>query len=264
MHFGRENAKGADLMGQIAGKLRRALDIHRPNRYRLKAYRIHDGKTHPFALICPGGCYRKVCSYVEGAPYAKALNALGYHAFVVYYRVREKARYPAPQEDVARAAREIFSHAEQWKVDPEGWSLWGSSAGGHLAASYCALMQDAPMPAVLVLCYPVVTMGEKTHAESKAHLLGPDPDSELVRKLSVETQIRPGFPPTFLWWGTDDRSVDPCNSRMLAEALQAQGIDCQREELEGVGHGAGLGNGLPWFRDAVSFWEAHRKGKGSP
>lgn len=116
--------------------LEAAWDFWRPNRRGLKKYLLRDGKTHPFAVICPGGGYSMVCNFLEGEPYAKKLNAMGYHAIVVYYRVKQKARFPAPQEDLAWAIREILDHAETWNLDTENYSVWGSSAGGHLAASF--------------------------------------------------------------------------------------------------------------------------------
>ena len=66
--------------------------------YELIPYLINDGEKHPFAIICPGGGYFMVASHKEGDPIAKELNKRGYHAFVLYYRVRRKARYPHPQE----------------------------------------------------------------------------------------------------------------------------------------------------------------------
>lgn len=73
-----------------------ARDFWRPNRYSLKEYVIRDGKKHPFAIICPGGAYSMVCSFVEGLPYAKRLNEQGYSAFVLYYRCRKKPGIPLP------------------------------------------------------------------------------------------------------------------------------------------------------------------------
>lgn len=238
-----------------------ACDRWRPNRYGFKAYLIRDGKTHPFAVICPGGAYHMVCSYVEGVPFAKALNRRGYHAFVVYYRTDEKARYPHPQQDLQRAFKEILAHAEEWRLETEGWSLWGSSAGGHLAASFCAEEGDTPKPAALVLIYPVVTMGEHTHVQSRENLLGKEPDPQMIERLSVEKHISSGFPPTFLWNGNADTLVDPINSRMLETALERAGIPHLAEEYEGIEHGAGLAlgtNAEPWFEHAVAFWEQQR------
>jgi len=127
----------------LSERIEAVYDFWRPNRYGLKPYLIHDGKTHPFAVICPGGGYSMVCSYVEGLPYAKALNERGYHAIVVFYRVKKKAHDPAPRDDLEYAIREILAHAEEWKLNTTDWSLWGSSAGGHLAASFCAEAERA-------------------------------------------------------------------------------------------------------------------------
>lgn len=108
----------------ISSYIREILDTYRKNQYRMKPYLLKDGKTHPVAVICPGGGYRRVCSFVEGHPFAKKLNAMGYHAVVVYYRVNVLAKYPAPQEDLVRAVRELHSRAEDWNLDMKGYSVW--------------------------------------------------------------------------------------------------------------------------------------------
>ncbi len=245
-------------MRTFSENLQAAYDFWRPNRYGLKPYLIKDGKRHPFAVICPGGGYSMVCSYVEGLPYAKALNDRGYHAIVVYYRVKKKAHYPAPQDDLERAIKEIFAHAEEWKLDTGSWSLWGSSAGGHLAASFCTEHRGVPKPNALILTYPVVIMDEHTHADTRRNHIGEQPDPALFQKLSVDRHITKDFPPTYVWNGTDDRSVDPRNSRALAKALKNAGVRYLHEEFTGVGHGVGLGKDTaaePWFDHAIAFWE---------
>ncbi|MCR5041514.1 MAG: alpha/beta hydrolase [Clostridia bacterium] len=247
----------------LSGVLRALPDYLRPSRYELKTYLVQDGEPHPFAVICPGGAYGAVCSFAEGEPYAKALNERGYHTFVLYYRVRKDARYPNPQDDLERAVTEILAHADEWKVEPDGWSLWGSSAGGHLAASFCAEDRDVPKPAALVLCYPVVTMGKKTHAVSRKNLLGNDPEPGLADRLSVELNVDSDYPPTFLWYGTADKVVDPENSRMLDAALARADVRHETAEYEGVGHGVGLASGTAaeeWFDKAVAFWEEQARG----
>ncbi|MDO5400869.1 MAG: alpha/beta hydrolase [Eubacteriales bacterium] len=242
-------------------------DTMRKNAYGIRPYLVRDGKVHPVAILIPGGGYRRVCTTIEGRPLARELNAMGIHAVVLYYRVREKGRYPAPQEDLARAVRELFAKAKRWKLDMTGYSVWGASAGGHLAASFGTESMgwkhfDLPRPGAMVLLYPVVTMGEKAHQGSRDHLLGPDPSPETVYRTSVETQITEAYPPTFLWWGEDDDCVDPENSKMLMAALDANGVSCVCTEYKNTGHGVGLGKGLPcegWLQKAVAFWEMYRK-----
>ncbi len=239
-------------------------DTNRENVYQLKKYLINDGRKHPVAILCPGGAYQRVCSFVEGHPYAKKLNSMGYHAVVLYYRVRMP--YPAPQEDLARAVRELLENAQTWKLDMRGYSVWGSSAGGHLAASFGTenmgyLRYGLPKPGALILCYPVVTMGEKTHTGSRNHLLGENPSEEKIEFSSIERQVTDAYPPTFLWWGDSDRDVPPENSRMLRSALEEKKIPSVCIEYPGVDHGVGIGKGLcceGWFEKAVTFWEENR------
>ena len=238
-----------------------ARDFWRPNRYLLEKHLINDGEEHPFALICPGGGYGMVCSFVEGLPYAGELNRMGYHAFILFYRVKNKARFPAPQEDVARAINEIFDHAEEWKVDRHCWSLWGSSAGGHLAASFAAEAEGNMRPGTVFLTYPVITMSSLTHSGSRNMLLGKDPTDEMIERMSVEKHITAEYPPTFIWYGTADKTVPPENSREMAKALEAAGVPYRLEEYPGIEHGVGLGKGSacePWFPHAVKFWEEQR------
>lgn len=243
-----------------------ARDFNHPNDYELVPYLVNDGQKHPFAIICPGGAYGMVCSFVEGEPFAEKLNAMGYHAFVLYYHVREKALYPAPQEDLARAVREVFDRAEEWMLDAENYSIWGSSAGGHLVASFGTEVMgyrkyNLPKPGALVLIYPVVSMGPLSHPDTKLHLLGENPSAEMVEMASVENQVTSAYPPTFLWCGDADQTVPPDNSRMLAAALTAQGIPHEFVEYPGVDHGVGLGTGLvceDWIEKAVAFWQAQK------
>lgn len=244
--------------------IREYTDTHRPNRYKLVPHLIHDGKRHPLAIICPGGGYRRICGFIEGYPYAKKLNQMGYHAVVVYYRVKDQARFPAPMDDLAQAVRTTLSMADRWNLDVQCYSVWGSSAGGHLAASFGTesvgwAKYDLPKPGTVVLTYPVVTMGEKAHEGSRNFLLGPNPSDEMVRLLSIQNQITPNYPPTFLWWGDADSCVNPDNSRMLLSALKENHVPCTHREFHGVDHGIGIGKGFAcygWFEEAAAFWQS--------
>lgn len=234
--------------------------------YHLEKYILKDGKTHPVAILCPGGGYHRVCSFVEGLPFARKLNALGYSVIVVHYRCGRRHPYPTPQKDLARAIREVFDHRQQWNLDMENYSLWGASAGGHLAASFGTeslgyAKYNLPNPGTLVLIYPVITMGEKTHAGSKTNLLGPHPDPALLQLASLENQVTGSYPPTFLWCGLADGTVDPENSFLLDAALTRANVPRRFVTYDGVDHGVGLGEGLPcegWLDQAVAFWEEYR------
>lgn len=236
-------------------------DFFRSNKYELIPYLIEDDKKHPFVIICPGGGYAMVCSHKEGEPIAQELNKRGYHAFVVYYRVRKKAKYPHPQEDLKQAIETVFSHADEWNLDISNWSLWGSSAGGHLVASMFIEDWNVPKPTALVLIYPVVTLGEYTHLGTKKNLLGNKPSKEMIDKVSIHLHIDKDFPRTYFWNGTKDKSVNPINSDLLEEAFKKAGVIYKRDVFLDVGHGVGLAKGTnaeSWFNKALEFIEEKR------
>lgn len=231
-------------------------DFFRHNHAALKPYLIYDGKKHPFVIICPGGGYGLVSSHIEGVPFAEELNERGYHAFVLFYRVRKKARYPNPQEDLKNAIYMIFNNADEWGVDTSNWSLWGSSAGGHLAASMFTGDWNVPKPSSLVLIYPVITLGEHTHLATRKNLLGKNPTKEMIDKLSIHLHINSDFPRTYFWNGTADKSVNPINSDLLEEAFKQANVRYKRDVFLNVGHGVGLGkktNAKDWFGHAIEF-----------
>lgn len=232
------------------------------NTYRLIDYSIQDGNIHPVAIICPGGGYGMIADHVEGAPFAKQLNAMGISAFVVYYRVGEEATFPNPQDDLAKAVKEVWDMREEKHLDMRHYSIWGSSAGGHLVASFGAKetgykKYKLPKPAALVLIYPVISMGPLTHAGSRQNLIGADPSADTVELLSIEKQVTPDYPPTFVWCGDADTCVNPKNSYMMAAALEKAGVPHEYMEFPGIGHGVGLNIGgvaEAWFEKAVNFW----------
>ncbi len=240
----------------------------RPNRYALDdRFVIRDGKTHPFAVICPGGGYSIVCSFIEGTPIARKLNEQGVSAFIVYYRVKKKARFPHPQEDLARAVGEILGKAAEYHVDPDNYSVWGSSAGGHLAASFGTESMGyaryvLPRPTAVVLSYPVISMDPAlAHGDTHDNLLGPHATLAMERAASVDEQVTAAYPPAYLWCGDADSTVSPENTKRMAAALEAKGVPYRCEIFPGVEHGVGPGTGTAaeaWIEHAVQFWKEQK------
>lgn len=239
-----------------------------PNRYHLdERFVLRDGKRHPLAVIVPGGGYGMVCSFIEGAPIARKLNELGVSAFIVYYRVRKKARYPAPQEDLARAVREILAKADEYQLDTTAYSIWGSSAGGHLTASFGTENMGysrfrLPKPGALILIYPVISLRkELTHMGTHNNLLGKHATFAQERFASVDEHVTKSYPPTYLWCGDADATVSPENTRHMASALEKAGVLYECEIFPGVDHGIGPGTGTAaegWIKKAVAFWMQQR------
>lgn len=204
-----------------------------------------------------------VCSFIEGAPVARKLNELGISAFIVYYRVREKARRPHPQEDLARALREIINGASEYHVDPTNYSLWGSSAGGHLAGSFGTETMGyhcygLPKPNAIILSYPVISMeGDLPHSETHDNFLGKQATAAMERDASIDRNVTGNYPPTYIWCGDADAMVDPENTRRMASALEKAGVPVCCEIFPGTDHGIGPGTGTAaegWIGHAVDFW----------
>ena len=231
--------------------------------YLIDKYVINDGITHQFAVICPGGGYFFVSLQKEGISFAEKLNEMGISAFIICYRVKEKAIYPAPMDDLAHGIRDIFNNIDKYHLDPSNYSIWGSSAGAHLASSFGTenmgyKKYNLPKPNALILCYPVVTMTQKyAHQGSHDMLLGDKPTEEMENFASIEKNVTKNFPPTFLWCGDNDQIVDPENSKMLAEQLKKFDVPHNFEIYPDVAHGVGLGvgtNAEGWIEKAVDFW----------
>ncbi len=201
-------------------------------------------------LVCPGG------GYVTRAPHeaetiALRFNACGFHAFVVHYRVSPH-RHPAPLLDAARALRLIRAHATEWRVDPARIAVCGFSAGGHLTASLGVhygmdalntgddLDAISARPDALILAYPVITSGEFGHRGCFETLLGPDATPEMLRTMSLELQVTPETPPTFLWHTAEDGGVPVENSLLFAAALHKHGVPFELHVYPHGRHGLGL------------------------
>ena len=83
-----------------------------------------------FAICNAGGAFAYVGAMQDSFPHALELSKKGYNAFALIYR-------PGAQtacEDLARAIRFIFDHADELEVDTDCYSLWGGSAGARMAA----------------------------------------------------------------------------------------------------------------------------------
>ena len=225
------------------------------------------GENAPTVLVCPGGAYRMVSDFNEGKPFAEELNKRGYNAFVLFYSVGAgNARYPYPLEDVARALQFIKARAGEFNINADRISLMGSSAGVHLVALFSAQYKKfeteyegenyALKPAALLLTYPVITMGELTHKESRTNLLGAFSGKTERDAASVEKLVTAEYPPAFTWHNRDDKSVDYRNSVMLKEALDKCAVKNEMMLFEKGGHGVGLAKGLEaegWIDKAIDF-----------
>lgn len=214
---------------------------------------MRPNEKRPVILMCPGGGY-EMTSDREAEPMAMQFLAMGYHVAVLRYSVCP-VRYPAALLQVAESVLYMKEHADEYHIDPEKIVVQGCSAGGHLAANYGIAwnspfltklmgMENDPerlCVAGLLLCYPVITSGEKAHEESFRNLLG-EQYEEKKEELSLENQVTPDTPPTFLWHTATDETVPVENSLYFFQACLQQGVSAELHIYPVGGHGLSLAN----------------------
>lgn len=215
--------------------------------------------TGAAVLVLPGGGYTRLSDVKEGSDIAKWLNSLGISAFVLKYRLGPRYNQPNPLLDAARAIRTIRHRASEWGVDTKRVAILGFSAGGHLASTmgtkYDAGKPDAKdeiermssRPDAMILLYPVITMGEFTHAGSKKYLLGEPPTPELVKLYSNELQVTKDTPPTFIMHTMTDATVPVENAMLFASSLRKNGVPFEFHLYEQGPHGVGLAPTNPYL-----------------
>lgn len=183
-----------------------------------------------FAVCNAGGGFAYVGAMHDSFPHALELSQKGYHAFALIYR-------PGAQtacEDLARAIRFIFEHAEELEIDTDCYSLWGGSTGARMAAylgSYGPAAfggEDLPRPGTVIMQYT----GHSEYTEND--------------------------PPTYVCVGENDGIASWRTMENRLERMAALGIDTEFRKYPGLSHGFGLGTGTAaegWIEDAVAFWE---------
>lgn len=230
----------------------------------LEPYLLPGDKVRGCVIVCPGGGYCCRAPH-EGAPIAERFNSLGFHAFVLQYRVAPYL-YPAPQEDALRAIKIVRAHAAEWRIKPDKIAILGFSAGGHLACSAGIVFDEvnadngdecdsvSARPDAEILCYPVI-MGfpGKGHQGSFMNLLGKDVPQEKYPDYSWERRVKPQTPPAFLWHTAEDGAVPVENSLEYALALKQQKIPFAIHIFPDGPHGVGLADNRPGLED-VTVW----------
>ncbi|MEK6236171.1 MAG: alpha/beta hydrolase [Planctomycetales bacterium] len=238
-----------------------AITIHRPARGNGAA-----------AVICPGGGYGGLVTGGEGHGIARWLNEHGILGVVLEYEL-PRGRSMVPLRDAQRAIRTVRARAKELNIQADRIGIMGFSAGGHLASTAGThfdpgdpkatdpIDRASCRPDFMILVYPVITMGEKTHRGSRRNLLGKTPTPEQIALFSNEKQVTKNTPPAYLAHALDDQVVVPENSKMFHDALKANGVASEYLELPRGGHGLNGFRGPMWdaWQAGSIQWLADRK-----
>ncbi|MBE3637230.1 alpha/beta hydrolase [Mangrovicoccus algicola] len=205
-------------------------------------------------LMMPGGGYRRVAVSRAGGREDQWFEDQGFTTFIMTYRLPADPWAAGPEvalQDGQRALRFIRHNAGDFGIDPARVAVAGFSAGGHVAgwtAERFARAAYEPVdeidtadlrPMLAGLFFPVVTMmPDYAHGGSRTEMFGEDPqDIASQRAASLELNVPPDMPPTFLAHSLNDPFVPPQNSSQLAEALRDRGIPTELHLFETGGHG---------------------------
>ena len=221
----------------------------------IHAYLHDDDELRDCMLVVPGGGYCMLTPH-EGELAALEFYDQGMNVFVLCYTTDITFAVPLkrqPMEDMSRAVRFIRKRAEEYNISGRKFFTCGFSAGAHVCGSLAVHFDDivdpdaqyaaiSNKPDGVILSYPVITTGEKTHDYSIIALLGNDASPEELEYFSLEKQVTKDTPPCFIWQTATDDLVPVENSYLFAEALKAAGVPFAHYVFPTGFHGLSVAN----------------------
>lgn len=203
-----------------------------PSKRHTGVFVFHGKPNRPFAMIAPGGGFAYVGALHEGFPIAGAVAEQGYTAFVVKYRAGMGGRIAT--QDMAQAVEFVRKNAKVFKISPNGYAVWGASAGARMAAA--------------IGSYGTSAFG--TPLNSK-------PGSVIMLYTGHSDYNPNGEPATFVAAGENDGIASPRVMKQRLERLKAMGVPTEFHLYPNLEHGFALGTNTSaagWVKDAVAFW----------
>jgi acetyl esterase/lipase len=214
--------------------------------------------NNPYLIVwIHGGAWRSGSK--ENPPLG--LLASGYAIASVNYRLTGEAPFPALIHDIKAAVRFLRGNAKQYGYRSDKIAIWGSSAGGHLAALVGTTNGDTQLEGELgnfrnesssvqlVIDYYGPTNFTTILAQSTPHgisvrvpaltqLLGRPVEQvpALAKQASPVFQVDASDPPMLIVHGDQDNQVPVNQSLELMAAYKKFNLPVQIEFVPGAGH----------------------------
>lgn len=212
---------------------------------------IVDLNSKTIILIIPGGGYCHV-SNRESLPISVKFNMLGYNTAMLFYTT--VPTFPCqPLVEGLKALEELSKEYDNIFV-------MGFSAGGHLAGLLGTLTSEYNVKG-MILCYPVITLLDKTHEDTAHNFLGSEDKLEYRMKYSVQNCVGKSTVPCYIWTTKDDEVVPYENTLMMIEALNNNKVYCESKIYESGPHGLALadetavvGNDKSYLNNEIAKW----------
>jgi acetyl esterase/lipase len=194
-------------------------------------------------MICAGGAFQFRSPRDEG-PVAERLNELGYHCFVVKYRLRPYTQEEAAL-DLARAVRYVRSHAEKLGMNENNIAIIGFSAGGILCGELLLNFDGLVNGTALDSSYVPDELDEVSADAGAVAMIYSFYGRLSVASTDVKKFGESDLPPTYFLYGSEEvfrSQIEAC-----ARAVEQAGVPVESKILDGWQHGFGASG--EWFED---------------
>ena len=228
----------------------------------LDVYRPKNAKGPlPLVVWIHGGAW--MGGSKENPQWALKLVPHGYVVASINYRLAQEAFFPAQIHDCKAAIRFLRANAGKYSIDPDHVGVWGSSAGGHLAALVgatggvkklegnvggnlefssrvqCSIDYYGPTD-FLDFAIKRRQVGARLDEPGSVlvRLIGSavEEKNPLVAQVNPITYVSKDTPPFFVAHGDKDNAVPLSQSKLLVEAIQKTGGTVTFEVVKGTGH----------------------------
>ena len=239
---------------------------------------VPKGKNDPLPVIIwlHGGGWR-FGDRKLGPDFTQFYASKGYAMVSIDYRLSDEEIFPAQIHDVKTAVRWVKTIAGEYGLDRNKIALWGSSAGGHLAALAATtesnqFIGENPLYSAMTSDVQAVAIGygpmDFLQIDEQRELDGiieedpesvqipkdkktSDPDSfeslflgaplltcpERVKEANPLTYVKEGLPPFLIMHGLSDVAVPAQQSKLFYQELADKENHVSLYLIKGLGHG---------------------------
>lgn len=245
-----EKPAGLPAAAEFAGDVAYAENGH--ERQKLDIAFLKNGRARPLLVWIHGGAYMGGDKSENHAIWGELMTE-GYAVATINYRLSGDAKWPAQITDCKAAIRYLRAHAKAYNLAPGRIAVWGSSAGGHLAALVGVSggvksfdIGEHPEHSSAVSCAVDLfgpadfeTMPQFTSPDSPEARLWGRPTSEaleMARSASPISYLSRDTPPLLILHGDADGVVHLSQSQQLHAAMEKAGAPGELVILPGAGH----------------------------
>lgn len=167
---------------------------------------------------------------------AEDLAGSGFVVFNVTYRLAPESLYPKAVEDIRDAVHFTESQAQRLEIDPARISIWGYSAGAHLALMV-GLDPNNHLKSIVAGGTPADFLAWP-HSPIVRKFLGftLEERPDLWRDASPVNHVLAGSPPVFLYHGETDQIVEVEQMNKMKAALEKKNVPVETHRVAGLGH----------------------------